>query len=316
MKFQPKTFKDTYLYYKGNYEQELFKFIMSADRINKSDESFQDIIYDVKRRQVTPSLVSILKSNNVILLSSDVNPMPRAFKVFASRDVKTDKATKVFIDVSGIISNKDGRYTCNTNRIDVLIAYLLSAMNTFIYSCAPERIVNRTRLVMSCASCFASMVYYIIDYLRVGAVDNVKGKVMYLASYYFQVGLMGKDDDGQSVLNTCKRISGLSEREINMVDILLESSENPYKNIDTFIRALSKVIRADNLTLDPFIDKWMKLFGVGTQFGTELYTSFSTMITDAYVGAYLNNQKTIEKICGRNMVEFVQEIFEVGKGAV
>ena len=101
-----------------------------------------------------------------------------------------------------------------------------------------------------------------------------------------------------------------------MVDVILESVQTPYKNIYTFVEALGHVLRAGTLTLDPFIDKWMKLFGVGTQFGTELYTAFATMLLDAYTGAYLNNQKTIEKICGRDMVEYVQEVFEVGKGAV
>lgn len=312
-KLIPKTYKDTYLYYKGEYEKNLFNVIMSAERIDKKDETFQDVVYDVKRRQVTSSLVSILNSDNVILINANA---PRAFKVFASKDVRTDKKTRVFIDVSGIITYADGRYTCNSSRVDVLISYLISAMNTFIYTAAPERIVNRTNLVLSGCECFSSLVYYIIDYLRVGAVDNIKGKVKYLASYYFQAGLMGKNDNESSIDKVAKRVSGIGDREVDMINVILEDQQNPYANIDTFLKALSKVLRAEELKLDPFIDKWMKLFGTGTQFGTELYTAFASMITDAYVGAYINNQKTIEKLCGSNMVQFTNAIFEIGKDAV
>lgn len=311
-----KKYSDTYLYKKGDYDTKLFKFIMSAERVDKNAESFKDIIFDVKRRQVTNSLVEVLKSNKVILLTHP-EPLPRAFKVFAAKDVKTDKQLKVFIDVTGVINNDSGRYSC-TNRIDILIAYLLSAMHTFIYNADPSRIVNRTKLYLSGATCYASMIYYIIDYLRVGAVDNIKGKVMYMASNFFQVSMMGREEYSESVINTNKKISGISDREISMIEVILETHTNPYKDINTFVNTICAVIRADatKFKLDPFIDKWMKLFGVGTQFGTELYTAFATMILDAYSGAYLNNQKTIEKVCGRNLVEFTEAVFEVGKGAI
>ena len=38
------------------------------------------------------------------------------------------------------------------------------------------------------------------------------------------------------------------------------------------------------------------------------------MLIYAYVGAYLNNQKTIEKITGRNMVDYVNTLLPKNKG--
>ena len=52
----------------------------------------------------------------------------------------------------------------------------------------------------------------------------------------------------------------------------------------------------------------MRQFGPGTVFGLEYYPAFSAMITDAYVGGYLNNQKTIEKICGKDMVQYSKDV--------
>ena len=52
----------------------------------------------------------------------------------------------------------------------------------------------------------------------------------------------------------------------------------------------------------------MYLYGPGTLFALEYYPALAATITDAYCGAYLNNQKTIEKICGRDMIEFAKQV--------
>ena len=50
----------------------------------------------------------------------------------------------------------------------------------------------------------------------------------------------------------------------------------------------------------------MYIYGTGTVFALELLPSFSNMLTDAYVGAYINNQKTIEKIAGTGKLSVAQ----------
>ena len=60
----------------------------------------------------------------------------------------------------------------------------------------------------------------------------------------------------------------------------------------------------------------MFVYGTGTVFALELLPSFSNMLTDAYIGAYINNQKTIEKIAGTGMVEFTKTILTIGAESV
>ena len=60
------------------------------------------------------------------------------------------------------------------------------------------------------------------------------------------------------------------------------------------------------------MDKWLLLYGSGTQFATEIYTAFANLLINAYVGAYLNNQKQIETATGRNMVQFCNTLFKLG----
>ena len=47
-----------------------------------------------------------------------------------------------------------------------------------------------------------------------------------------------------------------------------------------------------------------------------LLLAFASMLTDAYVGAYLNNQKTIEKIVGTNMIEYTKALLQIGADSV
>lgn len=309
-----KNYADTFLYNKGNYEKKLFEFLMRAEYVDKEDPSFEDIKFDVKKRQVTTSLIKVLESNKVILCIGE-EAMPRAFKVFVAKDIRGDKSLKAFIDVTGIIKKDNGRYVCPSNNIDILISYILSAMNAVIYYSDPSRLTNRSALVEEGIKCFSSMVYYIVDYLRINSIDNAKAKVTYLASKYYQLCILAKEDS-ESIENKALKISGLSEREAQLVNIYLEGQLNPYANIDTFVRALKEVLKAPTLTTDIFVEKWMWLYGTGTQFGIELYPAFATILINAYVGAYLNNQKTIEKVVGKPMVDFVNELFKVGSELV
>lgn len=310
MEAKVKNFGDSYLYRVGNFEKQLMQFMMSAEIIDKNHPSFDDIKYEVKRRQVTSSLMKVLMSDNVVLLKGNMG-LSRAFKVFAAKDIISgDKKTKVFIDVTDIIKSADGNYSIESRNVDILVSHLLNAMNTFIYWVQPTRLLNNTALVDAGTKAFSDMFTYVVDYLRIGSVDNVRERTKYISALYYQCGLLCKDFT-DSTRNRARKLSGLSEREADIVETLMGS--DPFKDINTFIESLAKVLRIDGqLRLDNFIEKWAFVYGSGTQYGTELYTCFASIITNAYVGAYINNQKTIEKVLGRTLVEFTNALFKVG----
>ncbi len=311
MELKLKNFGDSYLYNVGNFEKTLMTFMMSAEVIDKNHPSFEDIKYEVKRRQVTSSLMKVLMSDNIILLRGNTG-LSRAFKVFAAKDIiNGDNKTKVFIDVTDIIKSTDGNYSINSRNVDILVSYLLNAMNTFIYWTPQSgKLLNNVSLIDYGTRAFADMFTYIIDYLRVGGVDNVRERTKYLSALYYQCGLLCKDLT-DSVRNRARKISGINQREADIVETLM--GPNPFKNIFTMINSLSKVLRIEGqLNLDNFIEKWAFVYGSGTQYGTELYTSFASILTNAYVGSYINNQKTIEKVLGRTLVDFTNALFKVG----
>lgn len=307
-----KSFANTYLYNKASmqYEKRLMDFIMKAEQVNKLDPSFEDIKYEVKKRQVSNSLVKVLESNQVILMIQDI-PLPKAFKVFCAKDVKGDGKMKIFIDAD-VIKKVEGKYKCIN--VDILVAYLVSAMNTRIYYSDPKRLIMREEIIKNGASAFSSMFTYIVDYLyKISTISSTRDKCRYLSAMYYIQNLLQKDVT-DSIKHACRNIAGISEREEEL--LLMQLPDNAFDNINFFIQAVAKVLRLPKLSLDSFLEKWLYIFGTGTQFALELYPAFATMMTNVYVGCYLNNQKTIEKVVGRDMVAFSTAILRVGAESV
>ncbi len=310
-----KNFANTYLYTKyDEYEKQIFTFVMGATEIDKDLPEFEDIEYDVKRRQISSKLLKILKSDKVVLLSGE-KPLPKAFKVTCMRDIKGNKDDrKIFIDVSNIIyKDKSGKLVCRDT--DILISYLVSAMTNMVYYVDERRFSGNSQITKLGAESFAKLLTYVVDYLtKISTMPDSRAKCMYLTSMYFLGNIMGKDINMEGTLNIAKKISGISDREADIIALQLD--RDAFLNIKTFIEALSDLLKVSKLTLDVVVEKWMYIYGTGTVFALEHFPSFATMMTDAYVGAYINNQKTIEKIVGREMVDFSKAIVEVGGNCV
>lgn len=304
-----KNFGQSYLYGKADYNKEITNYIIKAERVDKDSKAFDNIKYIIQRNQVTSYLANFLEKKALVLMLN--NPMPLSFKVFTAKDMRYDGQTKVFVDCSGLITkNSADEYTISNANIDTFIAYLLAAMNAIIYSARPSLLTNNTTLLSTGTECFAKLFTNIIDYMRIGGVDHVREKTLYLSSLYYQINILQKDDT-PTVYQRAAKISGLSSRECDM--LLVKVPVSCYENIDTFVTALARVLNVeDSLKLDNFIEKWVFLYKGGTHFGTELYPSFANMLIYSYIGSYIVNQKTIEKILGRSMVEFCKTLFKVG----
>lgn len=312
-----KTYSSTFLYRKfDKYEKRIFEFLMKANEIDKNATEFQDIAYDIKRRQINNCVLSTLKNDNVVLLIGE-EPLDKAFKVFCAKDIKHSKTKKkVFIDCTGIINKSEsGRYECNTQNIDILISYLVSAMINYIYYIDENRFATNSTIVSVGADCFSKLFFYIVDYLtKITTIPGARNKCLYLACLYYFDNILGIDFNTDACSRNARKISGVSEREAYIVNMDLE--DGAFENIKLFIESVSKVLRVNKLTLEVFIERWMWLYGTGTVFSTELFPAFATMITDAYIGSYINNQKTIEKILGSSMVEFSKKIIDIGSNAL
>lgn len=314
-----KTYAASFLYDKySEYEKKIFSFIMKGTELDKNSPDFEDIIYDIKKRAISNSLVKVLLSKEVILMTNEI-PLDKAFKVFCAKDIKgpnKDKM-KVFIDCSNIIrySESKGRYECTSNNIDILISYLVSAMHTLIYYVDEDRIINNSKIISVGAHAFSSLFNYVVDFVcKVNSNTANRSKCLYLTSLYYIGNILGKDYTTEGSRNIAKKVSGLSEREAGIIDIQIKNET--MMNIRYFVETVSDILHINKLTLDVIVERWMTTFGTGTVFSLEIFPAFASMLTDAYVGAYINNQKTIEKIVGSDMIEFTKTLLMIGDESV
>ena len=311
----PKTYAQTYLYRQfPQYEKMMLEGIMQGERIDVNDDKFANIMYDVKRRQVSSDLIKVLKSNNTVLIRP-AKTLPKAFKVFVAKDVKNDKKEKVFIDVSDCIFDKNGEYVCN--HIDWIIAYLITAMNSYIYALMPNKVLSNQSIIRDGAEAFSSMFSYILDRIyKISTVQSLRKRIEYISAMYYQINILGKDYSKQmeSIKAIAMKVSNIEPRDAQIVDLQLE--EGCFNTLLTFTDNLNRIFKFKDLKVSIIVDKWMQSFGTGTVFGLEFYPAFAMMLTNTYVGGYIDNQLTIEKITGQSMVKMTKSILQIGAGVV
>lgn len=308
-----KTYSQTYLFRQySEYEKKMYEFIINANRIDVESKEFSDVLYDFKRRNVNSVLYKIITSKNVILCINEGRALPKAFKTFVAKDVKEDKNNyKVFIDVTDCVVMKNGQYVCN--KMEWLISYVINAMVSYIYTMSENRITGNASILKDGGLAFTRCFSYVIDRMyKISVIRQLKQKIEYLIALYYQINILGKDPDKNydSIKANAIRISDIESRDAQMVDIMIEDKD--FLNLDTFVNALGRVFSLKDIKTSTVVNMWMQAFGTGTVFAMEYFPAFSAMMTNTYVGGYLDQQMTIEKVAGPAMVEFTKTIFQIG----
>jgi hypothetical protein len=319
-----KRISDAYLYQMTDYGKEIFNYLMNAHRVDKSVSGFSDIVYEVKRQAAASILMKVLLSDKVVLLI-DSKGMSRAFKVMYHKDPKIGKSVKrkVFIDCTGIIKYENGVYTCT--KVSTLISYLFAAMTYIIYENMPKAIISNNTIMKSGTGAFVDLMLYILSYLKVPVTDaDNKEKMSFVLAEYYQVCVVGREN-GEMVYNLAKSVSGITEKKTcDHYHILFNSTLTPECNFNIFLAKFAEVFLGQKegavtpknrakLTTDSFAQRWMTSYGPSTFLGLEVFVPFSQMLTDVYIGGYLNQQNTIEKVVGgKTIVKFANELLKVG----
>ena len=311
------TYNDSYLYSKlPSYNEQLYKFIVKAERINTKSSEFEDILFDVKRRKISDKLIKVITSDNVVIGIADKS-LPKAFRVFVAKDVVDAKKVKLFIDVTDYIKYQNGTYTCSD--LSWFISYIVAGMTAFIFRLKMPKIIMNSGIITDGGDCFVRLFSFIIDKIyKISTVQSVRTKVDYLAALYYQSSLLGKDITSESqfrtVRNYAMKITDIDDKDARVVDMML--SKDDFNDINTFISALGRICSLKDIKLDAIVAQWIKSYGTGTVFALEYFPAFSMMITNTYIGGYLDNQLTIEKICSKSLPVFAKQIMQIGDNEV
>lgn len=308
-----KTYSQTYLFSKyGEYEKKIYEFIINSERIDTKSSEFDDILYDIKRRKISDHLAKIITSDNVVVALNPIGrALPKAFKAFVAADIKDNNKVKVFIDATECIVYKNGVYVCN--KLDWLVSYIINAMTSFIYVKAENKLLGNASILKDGCDAWVRCFSYIIDRMyKISTVPQIKHKVDYLAAIYYQVAIMCKnfENNEDSIKANAIRVSNIDDKDARVVDIMIQPHD--FANIDAFVSALGRIIQFKDIKTANIVSYWMNAFGPGTVFALEYFPAFSAMMTNTYVGAYLDQQMTIEKIAGQSMVKFSKTILQIG----
>ncbi len=312
-----KTYSQTYLYKKyTEYDKNLYKFIMSANRIDVNSPEFEDIIFDLKRQNINDFIIKILKSENTVIGINVGKSLPKALKTFVAKDVKEDKnKKKVFIDVTDCIVYKNGKYT--TNHIEWIVSYLINAATSYIYTLDEKRLINNSSIINDGCSAFIKCFSYVIDRIyKISTVQSLRHKIEYAAALYYQVNILGRDfsKNYNSIKVVAMKATNINKTDANVVDIMLE--ESAFIDINSFVKNVARMFKLSDLSVSIVVDTWMKSFGTGTIFAMEYFPAFAMMMSNTFVGGYIDQQLTIEKIAGQDMVPFVKTLLQIGAMAV
>lgn len=306
-----KSYPNTYIGQKiasggESIERPLIKYIMNAERLNKGSEAFRQIQNDIKTRQTSAILYRVLMMPNIVL-AMDVKELPASFKVFRAADVRaSNKEPKIFIDVTGIIKFNNGIFICN--KIDTLITYLTGALVQLLYYDPSKQLTNNASITRPATVCFVKLFTGVIDELRVIGYAENQLKIKYNTAVYFLTSLVGKPME--NARSMAANILGINPKEAKAYDYFY--SDEAMKDLNSFVTDLCENFHLRGFGTDIMLDRWMFKYGKGTMYGLELYPSFLMMLTNAYCGAYVNQQKTIEKYCGKDMVDISTTLIRVG----
>ena len=201
----------------------------------------------------------------------------------------------------------NGYYVCK--EIDKLCTYLFDALIYLLYHENNARLTTNTTIVKTSAICFAKLFVNVFDNLRVIGFSENRTKITYIAAVYYLYNIMQKDI--ASAQKTASAILSMNVKDTYAFDFYYDYKKD-FENIDTFITFLADTFKLKGMMTDVFISRWITLYGKGTMYGLELLPSFICIIANAYTGAYVNNQKTIELICNREMIELATTILRIG----
>lgn len=306
-----KTLNQTYLYpLYPEYQKKMFEFIMTAEEIDTTSDEFEDVAYDVTKRQVGNNAVKVMNSSKVKLMLATKDNMQKSLKIFTAKNVKEDHQLTTYIDCSNIITKDKGMY--RSSNIDMLVSYITAAMNFQVYytPAYETKVTGHAKLTEIGARAFSNLFFHIIDIIaKISSVPGAKDKCRFLAAEYYQACLLEKDYMSNDTLAVSTKITQISNRDAAI--ILKNYDQDNFLNIKSFVEMISDSLKLPKLTIDTVISKWMYSYDPGTLFAMELYPYFAKMITDAYVGGYVNNQKTIQRIIDTDMNEFSKQLINL-----
>lgn len=142
---------------------------------------------------------------------------------------------------------------------------------------------------------------------------NAFNKVIFLASKYFLTNIIGMKDQNAVFNYALKNCN--SATEILMRDIDAEFTPDTFENIATFLSKLANmpfkfVSGFEKITVRDYMSSFVEMYGQSTLYALEMLEYFIFMVSSVVIGAYMNNQTTLEDLIDTDGAKLY---FELGR---
>ena len=305
-KSNAKKYSDTYLYTADVYETKLVKYITTSELLDKNSDKFIDIM-NMFKNTYPRWMFKFINSDKLQFLIPDKHV--RVNKSFNGFACVKDKELIAFVNAYILgIHIKTNKFVISSTDEAILKGYVVSAFTSYTYLRQPSIFTKNSVIVNEGSEVFTNFFTYILHYMyKIKAVPKLDESVRYMVKMYYFVNLLGYDiNKATQLANKKTKLTSLE------IELLNADDEAVYENINTFItKVIAQMDLMGKITTAAFIEKWIALFGNGTEFALEMLPAFLTMLTNHYVSSYATNINLVQNVMGRRN-KVGAEVMQIG----
>jgi hypothetical protein len=307
-----KPLRDTYIFNMMNKDEYIDKkmklFTDPNTSIIATEKHLEEPILHINKTFKYPAKMAVLEAYKngtlmpVVLKKGVADRMPVCIPFIINSD--RTKAI-VFIDNYATV-NSSGDINIDYKKLYCLLETAYLALEGLPYN--NSSVINKGSLI------WAHLFTKILNKKFALNTDRTAmDRVIFLASKYFLHNIIGMTDQN-TVFNYAMKNCNTAT-EILLRDVDAEFTPEVFENISTFISKFSNtsfkfVSGFEKITVRDYISSYAEMYGQSTILALETLEYFTFMISSVVIGAYLNNQTTLEDIID---VDGAKLYFELGR---
>lgn len=295
------SYSDYFKLYSMENKNKIIKGIESATTVDLESEDFKLIIMKINNKYVVPEyLYKFIKSKNVRVIVGNTK-VAKGLNVLTIND-------EVIINVSDIlyINKNTGKLDCRD--INKLLHYFYLGIISYSLNKFPKAFLRKNDFVTCGTKIFTEMYSYVFEYLyKLSSNIHSYDKLKYIVAVFHCMNHLSMNYNEASKIAT--KISGLRDKEINSIEFRMNTDLDFTQGFFKFHERVKDIIdlRKD-VSLPVFTDKWIFLYGEGTQFALDMELPFIDIITSINDNLFVVAKNNVERMCAKEVSRYATSI--------
>lgn len=297
-----KFLKETYVYNFYAKQIKLDEKILNLQRhgkhltVNDLPRQFSDIekLYYFPSKNIILNDLSMGKVTPLYLKGANA---PTTIPAFLMKG-ENGRAT-VAINISNqTTEDREGNLNIDTKQ---LYANLQAGSIMAIYYEKYKKMRVSTQILKSGVAVYSKLFVKVLNKLyALNTIPDKMEQANFLSGLFFLVNVLGLEITDTTItyaLHACK-----SPNVVPAKMLLAKTTPEDFKDLDAFITALPKIMPLfKGLTTKVFLENYIQAYSPVMLLSLEYMPTFMYNISSVAVGAYMNNQFSIEQTCGKDL---------------